>query len=231
MRRGEDKRSIHVVSKRLLRTPAVVFAAILCSGIDGAVPSGEVRDGCTNADGYSGGITATSTPPYYSGAFTPVLCPPEEATGFVPTGCIAKDGYSGTVTAQQSAPGYTSTLTAVGCPEGSEAPDISANPPRGTVPAGCVPLPGYSGTVVATSIDPFFTDTLAAVNCPMGQLPDRAFAIATTGTVPGQNGTDGTSGCTVLAGWAGRVSATSSPPFFNRSQLAGITSLPPRPSH
>ena len=205
-----------------------VRAAIPCSNINGADANGNVWSGCTNAAGFSGNITATITPPYYSGAFTPVPCPPDKATGFVPTGCSAKPGYSGNVTARVAPPYYISTLTAVGCPEGSEAPDISAHPPRGTVPAGCVTLPGYSGTVTRDSEYPFFTSTLIAVDCPMGELPDGKFATATRGTVPGRNGTGATSGCTVLAGWAGTVNATVEPPFFWRL-FTGTIAIAPHP--
>ena len=43
-----------------------------------------------------------------------------------------------------------------------------------------------------------------AVTCPAG----------TTGTVPGTSGTGGASGCTVLSGYSGTVTATTVGPFY-----------------
>ena len=67
---------------------------------------------------------------------------------------------------------------------------------------------GYSGAVTATTTAPFYTSTIADVACPSGF----------SGTVPGSNGTGGTSGCTVEAGYsAGAVTATSTTSFYTVS--------------
>lgn len=188
-------------------------AAVHCSEISGAAASGEVWSGCSREPGYRGSIAPSTEEPYYTGAFVAVQCPPE-ATGLVPNGCSPKAGYSGGVTPSLHDPFYNSTLAAVGCPQGSEATDISGMYPRGTVPDGCRALAGYKGTVIPQTAGDFYISTLEAADCPnLGE--------ATEGTVPGQSGTNGTSGCNVLQGWAGSVTATTTPPYYNSAALAG----------
>ena len=50
----------------------------------------------------------------------------------------------------------------------------------------------------------------ACVTCPAG----------TTGTVPGSSGTGGASGCTVISGYSGTVTATTEDPFYT-TDVAG----------
>lgn len=196
-----------------------VLAAVPCSSVPGGDSSGEVWSGCNNAPGYAGSISASTVSPFYSGAFTKAPCPPDKATGFVPDGCTMDAGYSGSVTAATDDPYYDdSNVTAVECPEGSAAPDATSEIPRGTVPAGCATMAGWSGSVTATRDGNFFVDTLVEVNCPL-------LGSATSGKVPGTSGTGGRSGCTVQAGWAGHVNATTEEPYYEYSLLGPLHRL------
>jgi hypothetical protein len=109
----------------------------------------DVDAGCAVNEGYSGGVTATTTSPFFDEDIAAVPCPPNSA-GDVPTGCAVNAGYSGGVTGTTTSPFFDEDIAVVPCPPNS----------AGDVPTGCAVNAGYSGGVTATTTSPFFQEDI-----------------------------------------------------------------------
>ena len=115
------------------------------------------------------------------------------------SGCAVHAGFSGSVTGTTDGAFFISTIGPAPCPEGSS----------GFVPTGCTRKKGFSGSVSPSTVGPlYYTGAITAVKCP---------APESLGVVPGDSGRGGLSGCEMLPGYAGIITASTEFPYYNSS--------------
>jgi len=148
---------------------------------------------CTCSDGWEGGGDDTLCTDVDECTDQSVVCGGDSVcshgTGTDQYTCTCADGWA--------AGGVNTVCSTVTCPANSD----------GFVHSGCTVHSGFSGGVEATLVDPFYTQDITAIACPTNSV----------GTVPGTEGTEGTSGCAVDAGFSGAVTATTTGSFYTHT--------------